>query len=159
MWTLEAYVHWILLEHICPWEWTMYTSTVPVILFINEIMEPHLILITSITPLTHPWLPSLVWTSQWRFMVSFLALCTGTTQPMPSMWHQHTHTHSHRHDPNTRPTHTYTPHSSMWLLPLFINSMSVIDHYSIQYGRCHLQPVTYFMICMQVGCVWMYSIQ
>ena len=48
-------------------------------------MEQHLILVTSIAPLTHTWLHGLVWTSQWRFMVSWLAPCTDTTLPMSSI--------------------------------------------------------------------------
>lgn len=74
-WTLK------MLEHIFP---LGINSDASVILLINEIMKPHLILITSITPLTHPWLPSLVWSSQWWFTVSLLAPSSSSTaQPSP----------------------------------------------------------------------------
>lgn len=66
-------------------------------------VQPSLILVTSNTLFAHPWLPGLVWTSQWWFMVSFLA--PSTNQPMPSICpcrvgittHTHVHTHMHTH--------------------------------------------------------------
>lgn len=84
------------------------------------IMEHHLIPITSIAPITHPWLPSLVWASQWRFMVSFLAPCTN--KPVPSICPCRAGTDTHTH------TVTWIPGLCTHISQV-ISTLLVFDHY------------------------------
>lgn len=95
------------------------------------VMESHLTPITSIAPITHPWLPSLVWTSQWWFMVSFLAPCTN--QPVPSICPYRVGIHTHTHTVTWIPglyTNTHI-HISLTV----ISTLFVFDHYSTHHGR------------------------
>ena len=105
-------------------------------------MEPHLILVTSIAPLTHPWLPGLVWTSQWWFMVSLLAPCTDTTLPMPSICPCMVgiDMHTSPWPEYQAPTHSNT-HLLLNVVSKFDCQLLVIDHHSIWYGRYLLHDV------------------
>ena len=155
MWTLKVLLHWTLLQHIWPsrmkyacvyctghfiYKWDYETAS-----------DPHNL---HRTPLTRPWLPGLVWTSQWWFMVSFLAPSTSTTQPVPSTcplqaWHPHTHwpeCQTHRH------LNQSVHHSWLWVISLllWLSCMSwcvcvcVTANTKVPYSVWVTEPLTVF---------------